>query len=90
MIIYQPGYIVTVDPRVAYTEIRAYTDNFKFVPKDGERVVAFTRLVAIKKNRAFLRPYTCVEQIKSFMGITSPWILTPKQLYREVVKCQKY
>ncbi|MFO1129306.1 MAG: hypothetical protein U1E66_12840 [Rhodospirillales bacterium] len=33
-----------------------------------------------------LRPFTCVEAVKRALGLRAPWIFTPRQLYRHLVR----
>lgn len=32
------------------------------------------------------RPYTCVEAVKRALGLRAPWVLTPWQLYRRLLR----
>lgn len=33
-----------------------------------------------------LRPFTCVEAVKRALGLHAPWVFTPHQLYRHLVR----
>lgn len=33
-----------------------------------------------------VRPYTCVEEVKRVLGLHLPWVLTPWQLYRYLMR----
>ncbi len=38
------------------------------------------------KARYYLSPFSCVTLVKATLGITTPWVLTPYQLYQYLLK----
>ncbi len=51
----------------------------------GLRVVE-THVRRTPSRPAVLRPFTCVEAVKSVLGIHAPWVATPWQLYRHLLR----
>lgn len=52
----------------------------------GKRYVKITVDVAYKKHYFDLMLLNCVTLSKKQLGINKPWILTPKQLYRQLIR----
>lgn len=69
---------------LAVTHIPAYASLGEFV-KPGDTVVR-VRAELRERYRVpwVFGPLTCVEMVKAVLGIRSPWILTPHQLYRRI------
>lgn len=86
VIIHKPDYQVYIDPRVAYTSVECYSNCVNAIPNEGETFVQYTGMVDIYKTRRFFGPLNCVETVKGFIGIRKPFIFTPYQLYKEVMK----
>lgn len=72
------------EPSIGFSEIILLPEGTKWrACFDDDAVVQPVRLWRdIKRYRCphLLQPFTCVEQVKAFLGIRKWWILTPKQL----------
>ena len=84
----QGGSWVQVDPghdfmRVAVLPVSAYTPIHALV---GDRTVVRVRASLTEQMRApwIVGPLTCVEVVKSLLGIRSLTLLTPHQLYEHL------
>ena len=73
--------------------VLAFTDIFSLQSTDIKKVFAEKGYTLVKakidydyKKVLHLRPLTCVESVKRFLGITNPWIFTPYQLYKYIKK----
>lgn len=84
VVIHKPGYFMWVDPRISYTEIEVYANVYKINKAPSDTHIAVRRLVDPLKHRGVFRLFTCVEQVKAMLGISKWWIVTPKQLYKEL------
>lgn len=73
-----------VDPRISYTSLDVYPKMGKVIPDDDETVLFVDRFVDIYKMRRVVGPLNCVETVKGLLGISSPFVLTPYQLYKRV------
>ena len=71
-----------IDPVAHYTDlILIRRKNAPQVLKEkGYRLVRTTPIIP-KEIKFYFRPLTCVETIKRFLGITTPKIWTPYQLF---------
>ncbi len=86
---------VTVNPRYSHTEI-AVTPGFVHNARSAYRVDEGAIVVDVVaevpkrqiRSRWFFGPVTCVEIIKSLLGIRAFWVFTPWQLYRYVRACR--
>ena len=81
-----------IDHVMGYTDIvyLENTDALKTIRDKGYTVVkAEANQNPCAKCHIF-RPFTCVETVKHFLGISNPWIFTPHQLYRYIVIHQLY
>ena len=70
--------------RLAVTHMPTYASLSEFL-RPGDTAVR-VRAELRERYRApwVFGPLTCVEMVKAVLGIRSPWILTPHQLYRRV------
>ncbi len=71
-----------IDPVLHYTDlimVKTHQIEHFFLSK-GYRLVRTTPV--LPKSRCFyLRPYTCVETVKRFLGVQKPFLWTPYQLF---------
>ena len=78
---------LVIDPSEGRSEVhmlhQSITDLAKHYVNKGWKVVDFTTKgdISFSPNLNFK---SCVEVCKDFLGIKKWWVLTPKQLYREV------
>ena len=56
----------------------------KHYPEEGETVLRFKRLIDVNQASYRIGLISCVELIKSFIGLNEFFIFTPKQLYRRL------
>jgi len=49
-----------------------------------EVTVVCRRTVDAPPRLAPIRPYTCVEAVKRLLGIQAQWVITPRQLFRQL------
>jgi len=78
LIVNQVGAAMQCD--VAPISVAQFAQN---LAKQGRWVLMDIR--PVPPLRPYLRgPMTCVETVKSLLGIRSPWILTPRQLSRRL------
>lgn len=85
-----------INPRTDYTEI-ALEPYLNDNPANGFQVVSegpvtvLNVLAAVPKHRLrcrwFVGPVTCVEIIKSLLGIRAFFVFTPRQLYHYARQC---
>lgn len=78
---------IIIDPVLAFTDLFAMPcSNIEgcFAEK-GYKLVK-TKINYDYKKVLHLRPLTCVETVKRFLGITNPWIFTPYQLFKYITK----
>ena len=72
-----------IDPVIHFTDLiivkTLHIEQF-FIEK-GYRLVRTTPQIP-HKIKFHLRPMTCVETVKKFLGIESPYLWTPYQLFR--------
>lgn len=80
---------VLIDPVAHYTDLMVIkkTKVLAFFQEKGYRFIRTTPQIPTKVI-LHLRPLTCVEVVKRFLGITHPLIWTPFQLYLHL-KSQK-
>ncbi len=88
IIIKKKGLYVWIEPSLPFTDVEVlpFGVNLKeFFPEDA-RFVKFSRWRTIDSVRIpyIFSVFTCVEQIKSFLGLKNPLLLTPRQLFREL------
>ncbi len=50
--------------------------------RDHGMIVVETETRRPPLTLAPIRPYTCVEAVKRVLGLHEPWVLTPRQLFR--------
>lgn len=73
-----------VDHVMGYTDIICLenTDALKVIRDKGYRVVKTQQNSVLSNKCHIFRLFTCVETIKHILGITTPLIFTPYQLYK--------
>ena len=73
---------ILIDPLVAQIDLIVVgrADMDVFLTKNGYRTV-HVRVKTPKNKRLRLRPHSCVETVKRFLGIENPALWTPYQLY---------
>lgn len=78
------------EPSVGFSEVQIFPMGMKWRGffENATHVQKFRVWRDVKRYRApwLFRPFTCVEQVKSFLGIQSFWVLTPKQLFKRLDK----
>ena len=74
---------ILIDPLVAQIDLIVINraDLDLFLAKNGYKTLHVSVKDA-KGRRLRLRPYSCVETVKRFLGIQNPSLWTPYQLYR--------
>lgn len=84
---------LVVDPNRAITEAYAIPGDPGRYPMSDDEMAWYTDIVPFDaeprhglRARSVLAPFTCVEVIKSLLGVRWPWVLTPRQLHRRLVK----
>ncbi len=80
---------ILIDPLLHYTDTIVIDDGDveKFLHKQGYQTL---RVFLEEPLRHFrLRPYTCVETAKRFLGLDAPNVWTPYQLYLFLTKNRK-
>lgn len=86
ILIHKKGYIVLIDPRIAYNEVTCFSDKMEYEPLDGETIIKGKAMVDIYKVRRYIGLLNCVETVKASIGDRSFWCLTPYQLYKKLEK----
>lgn len=82
----------SIEGLAGYTEIIRHEVNADFdLPRmlsDQGMTVVKTKLRRDKKTKKILAPafFSCVELAKRILGLRKPMIITPAQLYRQLVK----
>lgn len=73
---------ILIDPLVAQIDmiVVGHADMDIFLTKNGYRTLHVC-VESPKSRRLYLRPYSCVETVKRFLGIQNPFLWTPYQLY---------
>ena len=71
-----------IDPVMHFTDFIIVKTNRieEFFRLKGYKMITTTPTIP-HKIKFFLRPYTCVETVKHFLGIQAPFIWTPYQLF---------
>ena len=76
-----------IDPVLHFTDLiivkTLHIESF-FLDK-GYQLVRTTPAIP-QKIKFYLRPYTCVETVKGFLGISKPNLWTPHQLFCYLIK----
>ncbi|MBO7696905.1 MAG: hypothetical protein J6T10_30110 [Methanobrevibacter sp.] len=83
---------VLIDPVMNYTDfIVVQNDNYfiKTVADKGYTYIITEPKFILNRKKWHIRPFTCVEVVKNFLGITKPFIFTPYQLYKHIKKESK-
>jgi len=79
---------VWFEPSSGFSEVQVWPVGLKWVDffPEATRIQKFSVWREPKAVRCshLVQPFTCVEQIKAFLGTTNPFILTPKQLCRSI------
>ena len=83
-----------MDLTIGYTDFGVlpydYKDSIKDIVKDNA-TYQYVESWRKTRYRSIIAPWTCVEMMKSTLGIKAWWILTPYQLYKyiEARKCKR-
>lgn len=74
---------VLIDPLVHFTDLIVLKNGsaLRTLARQGYRMVRTTPAIP-RLQGVRLRPLTCVETVKRFLGINQPFIWTPYQLFR--------
>ena len=80
---------ILIDPLLSQTDLIVIQDSNieRFLNLKGYTTVH--TLIKKPKRKLLPMPYTCVETVKRFCGISSFFIWTPYQLYRFFIKIRK-
>ena len=83
------GGFVFYNPMLSASEIVRVVGPEKIIREKMENtgfLVVPTKTREIPKKPLAIRPYNCVEGVKRALGINAPWVFTPWQLYKILVK----
>ena len=83
---------VLIDPVMNYTDFIVVQNDKYFIETIANKgyTYAITKPKFIwTRKRWNIRPFTCVEVVKNFLGISKPFIFTPYQLYKHIKKESK-
>lgn len=84
LFIRQGCFYIWIEPSIGFTEARVIpiTWNIRDLLPENTEIIKVIRWREIKKHRIkhIFAPFTCVEQIKSFLGLENPLLFTPWQL----------
>lgn len=74
---------VLIDPLVHFTDLIVLKNGSvrRTLARQGYRMVRTTPTIP-RVHGVHLRPLTCVETVKRFLGINAPFVWTPYQLFR--------
>ena len=83
---------VLIDPVMNYTDFIVVNNDNNFIKNLADK--GYTYIIIKPKfiwdrKKWHIRPFTCVEVVKNFLGITKPFIFTPYQLYKYIKKESK-
>lgn len=86
---------MTVDPMLHYMDVRVHYDidpafDFPAYLRAGGYDVVPASIARHGRKPAILRPFSCVEVVKRYLGIRNPFVLTPWQLRRYVQKQMRH
>lgn len=83
-------YYIVANSELSHIELDVLERNEQAFNDLIESMVTVTVTLDIdaKHSIAGLRWLSCVETVKSLLGIRSPLLLTPYQLYKRLVRCQ--
>lgn len=88
--VWQGGQWIVCDPLAHRTDLLVIGERTARQLVDWYRshglTVLETRVRAAPRRMAPIRPFTCVEAVKRVLGIHAPWIITPWQLHKFIVK----
>lgn len=77
---------IAIDPVLGWTDlIFSEEDLTNHFTRMGYRLI-YADVKIPEKQEAHLRPLTCVETVKRFLGIQNPMIFTPYQLFKYLIK----
>lgn len=80
---------VLIDPVMNYTDFIVVQNDDYFIKNladKGYTYIITKPKVILNKKKWHISPFTCVEVVKNFLGITKPFIFTPYQLYKYIKK----
>lgn len=83
VILRQSGQWVEIHHYFSYTNVAVYPLGYEWSKEASGIIQPFTCEVPYNAKRVLhlLQPFTCVETVKSLLGISRWWIITPKQLF---------
>ena len=95
VLIHDGRYWMTVDPMLHYMDVRVHYDidpafDFPAYLRAGGYDVVPASIARHGRKAAILRPFSCVEVVKRYLGIRNPFILTPWQLRCYVQKQMRH
>ena len=78
-----------IDPIMNYTDFIVVQNDKYFIKNLADK--GYTYAIMKQKfvwdrKKWHIRPFTCVEVVKNFLGISNPFIFTPYQLYKYIKK----
>ena len=78
---------VLIDPVIGYNDMISLKGKRVFEYLKEKKFTLVKTTIDYKTKRPFhLRPLTCVEIVKGFLCINNPFIFTPYQLYKYLIK----
>ncbi len=78
---------VLVDPVIGYNDMISLKGIRILEYLKEKKFTLVKTTIDYKEYRRFhLRPFNCVETVKAFLCITNPFIFTPYQLYKYLIK----
>ena len=87
-----PGgkFIILVEPMRSHLDIDIVPLNKENFTKmtDCNKFVKVIVQYDLNKDRGHFCRFSCVEVVKSLIGVKSFWTFTPYQLYKRLLKCQ--
>lgn len=78
---------VYFEPSLGFNEVAVFPVGTRWAEQFPDAVIQRFRVWrTVRRYRCphLLQPFTCVEQVKAFLGLRSPWLITPRQLYRRL------
>lgn len=80
---------ILIDPVMNYTDFLVVQNDDYFIKHLADKGYTYiiTKLKFIWNRKNWhIRPLTCVEVVKTFLGISKPFMVTPYQLYKYLKK----
>jgi hypothetical protein len=90
LVIRQGGFYIWIEPTIGFTEVKLLpitVNLFEIFPENTE-IIPFVRWRTIEKHRIkhLFAVFSCVEQVKAYLGIKNALLFTPWQLAHYLIK----